>query len=222
MRHLIKLAAIAAAIALPLASTAQTPMQYGSPRYPVIDPATFTPEQKRFAEEMMKPPRNGNANNPGPFRVYFRSPEFGLNAIEMSDYLRWGTGLEDRLTELAIIIAARNWNSAYIWRAHYPAAVKGGLDPSVGADIAAGRRPTKMKADEALIYDFLTQMYRDKDISDATFNAMKAKFGEKGVTNIMGLAGYYGITAMALITAKQPVPPGDEPKLAKLAQVFPR
>jgi len=222
MKHLLKISVIAAALALPYVSTAQTPMQYGSPRYPVIDPATFTPEQKRFADEMKKPPRNGNANNPGPFRVYFRSPEFGLNAIEMSDYLRWGTGLEDRLTELAIIIAARNWNSAYIWRAHYPAAVKGGLDPSVGADIAAGRRPTKMKADEALIYDFLTQMYRDKDISDATFNAMKAKFGEKGVTNIMGLAGYYGITAMALITAKQPVPPGDEPKLAALTQVFPK
>jgi 4-carboxymuconolactone decarboxylase len=222
MKHLLKLSIIAAVLVLPQFSIAQTPMQYGSPRYPVIDPASFTPEQKKFAEEMMKPPRNGNANNPGPFRVYFRSPEFGLNAIEMSDYLRWGTGLEDRLTELAIIIAARNWNSAYIWRAHYPAAVKGGLDPSVGADIAAGRRPTKMKADEALIYDFLTQMYRDKDISDATFNAMKAKYGEKGITNIMGLAGYYGITAMALITAKQPVPPGDEPKLAQLAQVFPK
>lgn len=222
MKHLLKLSVMVAVLALPQFSIAQTPMQYGSPRYPVIDPATFTPEQKKFAEEMMKPPRNGNANNPGPFRVYFRSPEFGLNAIEMSDYLRWGTGLPDRLTELAIIIAARNWNSAYIWRAHYPAAVKGGLDPSVGADIAAGRRPTKMKEDEALIYDFLTQMYRDKEITDATFNAMKAKFGEKGVTNIMGLAGYYGITAMALITAKQPVPPGDEPKLAQLAQVFPK
>jgi len=222
MKHLLKLTVIAAVFALPQFTVAQTPMEYGSPRYPVINPANFTPEQKRFADEMVKPPRNGNANNPGPFRVYFRSPEFGLNAIEMSDYLRWGTGLDDRLTELAIIIAARNWNSAYIWRAHYPAAVKGGLDPSVGADIAAGRRPTKMKEDEALIYDFLTQMYRDKEITDATFNAMKAKFGEKGITNIMGLAGYYGITAMALITAKQPVPPGNEPKLAVLAQNFPK
>jgi 4-carboxymuconolactone decarboxylase len=222
MKHLLKITVIAAAFALPQFSAAQTPMQYGSPRYPVIAPESFTPQQKQFAEEMMKPPRNGNANNPGPFRVYFRSPEFGLNAIEMSDYLRWGTGLDERLVELSIIIAARNWNSAYIWRAHYPAAVKGGLDPSVGADIAAGRRPTKMKADEALIYDFLTQMYRDKEISDATFNAMKAKYGEKGITDIMGLAGYYGITAMALITAKQPVPPGDEPKLAVLAQVFPK
>jgi hypothetical protein len=51
---------------------------------------------------------------------------------------------------------------------------------------------------------------------------MKAKFGEKGVTEIMGIAGYYGITAMALITAKQPVPPSDEPKLAALTQPFPK
>ena len=222
MKHLLKIGVIAAAIALPQFSGAQTPMEYGSPRYPVINPANFTPQQKQFAEEMMKPPRNGNANNPGPFRVYFRSPEFGMHAIEMSDYLRWGTGLDERLVELAILISARNWNSSYIWRAHYPAAVRGGLDPSVGADIAAGRRPTKMKADEALIYDFLTQIYRDKDVSDQTFNAMKAKYGEKGVTDIFGLAAYYGITAMALITAKQPVPPGDEPKLATLAQVFPK
>ncbi len=222
MKHLLKLTVIAAAFALPQFTVAQTPMQYGSPRYPVIDPANFTPAQEQLAEEMKQPPRNGNVNNPGPFRVYFRSPEFGLHATNMSDYLRWGSGLEPRLIELAILISARNWNSAYIWRAHYPDAVQGGLDPSVGADIAAGRRPTKMKADEALIYDFLSQIYRDKEVSDATFNAMKAKYGEKGVTDIMGIAAYYGITAMALITAKQPVPPGDEPKLATLAQVFPK
>ena len=79
-----------------------------------------------------------------------------------------------------------------------------------------------MKAGEALICDLLTQIYRDKEISDATFNAVKAKFGKKGATDIVGLASYYGITAMALITAKQPTPPGDEPKLEALVQVFPR
>ena len=222
MKHLLTIGVIAAAFALPQFSVAQDPPRYESPRYPAISPDRFTPQQKQFAEELAKPPRNGNANNPGPFRVYFRSPEFGIQAIEMSDYLRWGTGLEPRLIELTILISARNWSSSYIWRAHYPAAVKGGLDPSVGADLAAGRRPTRMKADEALIYDLLTQIYRDKEISDATFNAVKAKFGEKGVTDIVGLASYYGITAMALITAKQPTPPGDEPKLQALAQVFPR
>ena len=96
------------------------------------------------------------------------------------------------------------------------------LAPTVAADMAAGKRPAKMKADEAVVYDFLTQMYRDKSVSDASYNAMLAKFGEKGIMDIVGLAGYYGITAMALITSKQPTDAGDEPKLQAVAQIFPK
>jgi 4-carboxymuconolactone decarboxylase len=140
----------------------------------------------------------------------------------MSDYLRWGTSLEPRLIEFSILIAARQWSSSYIWRAHYPAAIKGGLDPKIPAAMAAGQRPQGMKADETVIYDLLTQIYRDKSVSDAAFNAAAAKFGEKGVTDIIGLASYYGITAMALIAAKAPTAPGDEPKLQPVAQVFPK
>jgi 4-carboxymuconolactone decarboxylase len=154
--------------------------------------------------------------------VYFASPEFGLEAIKMSNYLRWGTGLDARLSELAIIIAARHWTSDYIWHAHYPLAVKGGLDPSVGADIAAGKRPSKMKEDETIVYDLLSEIYRDHDISDATYARARAKYGEKGITDIQALASYYSVTAMALITAREKTAPGDEPKLQRLAQVFPK
>jgi 4-carboxymuconolactone decarboxylase len=140
----------------------------------------------------------------------------------MSDYLRWGTGLEPRLVELAILIAARNWSSSYVWHSHYPLAIKGGLDPSVGADIAAGRRPTKMKADEALIYDLLTQIYRDRNVTDATFNATVAKFGDKGLADIVGIASYYGVTSMSLIATKTTAEPTDEPRLQTLAQMFPK
>jgi 4-carboxymuconolactone decarboxylase len=52
----------------------------------------------------------GNINNP-PFKVYLRSPEFGIEAIKISDYLRFGTELAPRLSELAIIIVARNWDN---------------------------------------------------------------------------------------------------------------
>jgi 4-carboxymuconolactone decarboxylase len=140
----------------------------------------------------------------------------------MSDYLRFDTGLENRLTELAIIIAARNWDNDYIWTAHYGAAVKGGLDPSVGADIAAGKRPTKMKEDETIIYDLLTEIYRDRKVSDATFAKAVGKFGEKGIMDIIGLAAYYGNTAMALIVSNGTRPAGNEPKLQKLTQNFPK
>jgi 4-carboxymuconolactone decarboxylase len=214
MKKLTVLACLALSLALPVAAAENM-------RFAPITPDKFSAKQQEFAKLLTSSPRNGNVNNP-PFKVYFRSPEFGVEAIRMSDYLRWGTGLDPRLVEFAILISARSWDSNYVWHAHYPAAVKGGLDPSVAADMAAGKRPTKMKADEAIVYDLLTQMYRDKNVNDAAYNAAVAKYGEKGVTDIIGIAAYYGITAMALIAAKAPVAPGDEPKLQQMAQVFPK
>lgn len=216
MKHLLNIALLAGACTLPQLAVAQDTV-----RYPEIRPEHLTPAQKQFVDNAKAPPRNANVNT-GPYQVYLRSPEFGLRAVALSDYVRWGTSLEPRLIEFTILIAARQWSSSYIWRAHYPPAIKGGLDPRIPAAMAAGRRPQDMRADEAIIYDLLTQIYRDKSVSDATFNAAVATYGEKGVTDIIGLASYYGITAMALIAARAPTAPGDEPKLQSVAQVFPK
>jgi 4-carboxymuconolactone decarboxylase len=190
-------------------------------RFPPIPPNQYSPQQKEFAELMRQPPRNGNVVN-APFKVYFRSPEFGLRAIQMSDYLRWGTQYDPKQTELIILLSARQSDSGYIWHAHYAAAMKAGLDPKIPAAIAAGKRPTSMTEDQALLYDLITETYRDHVVSDATYNAAVKRFGEKGVTDAIGLAGYYGITAMALAVANATYPAGAEPKLETLTQVFPK
>ena len=216
MKKLVTVGLLTAAFAIPGALIAAE-----TQRFAPVDPKAYSPAQQEFVKLMTAGPRAGGVTN-APFKVYFANPEFGLEAIKMSNYLRWGTGLDARLSELAIIIAGRHWTSDYIWHAHYPLAIKGGLDPSVGADIAAGRRPTKMKEDEAIIYDLLTEMYRDHDISDATYAIARAKYGEKGIADIQALASYYGVTAMAIIAAREKVAPGDEPKLERLAQVFPK
>jgi 4-carboxymuconolactone decarboxylase len=220
MRKILAMALLAALAAPGLLAAAD------NSRFPPIPADKQTAKQKEFIKALTDSPRaangtGGNIANP-PFKVYLRSPEFGIEAIEMSDYLRFGTGLEDRLTELAILIAARNWDNDYIWTAHYGAAVKGGLDPSVGADLAAGKRPTRMKEDEAIIYDLLTEIYRDRKVSDATFAKAVGKYGEKGIMDIIGLASYYGNTAMAVIVANGTRPAGNEPKLQKLTQNFPK
>lgn len=221
MKHLLKLAVIAAAIALPQFTVAQ---DSSTMRFPPIPMEKLTAKQKQFAEVQGGGSAGQRASNynQGPFRLYLRSPDFGLAAIQMSDYLRWGTGLEPRLTEFAILIAARNWNSSYVWHSHHPLAIKGGLDPSVTADLAAGRRPARMKADEALVYDLLTQIYRDRKVSDATFNATQAKFGDKGLSDIVAIAAYYGVTSMSLIATNTSAAATDEPPLQNLAQAFPR
>jgi 4-carboxymuconolactone decarboxylase len=211
MNHLFTAVATVAAFTLPFAAVAQE-------RYPALKADQLSPEQKAYIENLQKPPRNNTTGlqNP-PFRVFMRSPELASKLEAVSDYVRWGTGLPPRLTELAIMITARQWSNQWIWRGHYRAAVRGGLDPSVGADIAAGKRPDKMKKDEAILYDYATEMYRDKAVSDATYAAAAGAFGEKGLIDLVATMGYYDTVAMTLITAKAVAPKEDDvPQLAAL------
>jgi 4-carboxymuconolactone decarboxylase len=201
----------AAAIALPLAAAAQE-------RYPALNSSQLSPEQKAYIENLQKPPRSNTTalQNP-PYKVYMRSPELASKLEAVSDYVRWGTGQPPRLTELAIMITARQWSSQWIWRAHYRLAVRGGLDPSVGADIATDKRPEKMKEDETVLYNYAMEMYRDRAVSDATYATAVKQFGEKGLIDLVATMGYYDTVAMTLITAKAVATKEDDvPQLAAL------
>ena len=212
MKHVFT-TALVAAFALPFAAAAQE-------RYPTLKPDQLSAEQKAYVENLAKPPRNNTTalQNP-PFKVYLRSPELATRLEEVSDYVRWGTGQPPRLTELAIMITARQWTNQWIWRGHYRAAVRGGLDPSVGTDLAAGKRPEKMKEDETILYNYATEMYRDKAVSDATYAAAVKAFGEKGLIDLVATMGYYDTVAMTLITAKAVAPKEDDvPQLAALSK----
>ncbi len=75
-----------------------------------------------------------------------------------------------------------------------------------------------MKEDEAALYDFCTQVYRDKDVSDAAFAAVRDKFGERGIMDLIGIIGYYDIASMALIVQRATGKPVGEPALVPLTR----
>ena len=129
-------------------------------RFPPLKPEELSPPQKAWADKIAVPPRNAKFGSP-PYRAYIRNPELAPRLSALSDYLRWKTSLPPRLSELAILITAREWTAQYEWFAHYPLALKGGLDPEVADAIAAGKRPDSMKDDEAALYDLATALYRD-------------------------------------------------------------
>jgi 4-carboxymuconolactone decarboxylase len=178
----------------------------------------LTPEQQTMATMLKTPPRNGGALNSGPFNAYARSPGLGVLLLHVSDYVRYNSSLPPRLSEFAIMIGARQWSQAYEWRAHYPLAIKGGLDRQILVDLGAGKRPQAMKEDEAALYDFCTELYRDKDVSDASFKAALAKFGERGIMDIIGVIGYYDIASMALIVQRTSGKAVDEAPLVPLTR----
>ena len=214
MIRIIEIARTLVATALLAAAVSQAQAEE---RLSALDLNRLTPEQQKMATMLLTPPRS-NPLNSGPFNAYARSPALGILLLQVSDFVRFNSSLPPRLSEFAIMIAARQWSQLYEWRAHYPLAIKGGLDRQILVDLGAGARPRGMKEDETAVYDYCTELYRDRNVGDATFRTAVAQFGERGVMDLIGIIGYYDIVSMALIVQNQTGKPGDEPPLLPVSR----
>jgi len=179
-------------------------------RMPPIPPDKLSAEQKKAIEEY-KASRAGTPG--GPWAALLRSPEVMNRGRALSDYLRFKSVLPPRLSEFVILLTAREWTQNYEWNAHHPLATKGGLNPEIAKAVAEGRRPDRMAEDEEAIYNFCTELQRNHSVSDATYARMVSKFGEQGVIDTIGIAGWYTLVAMVLNTSRTPLPSGVTPGL---------
>jgi 4-carboxymuconolactone decarboxylase len=187
----------------------------GADRFPQLTAEEMTPEQKKVAESIMSGPRKSLG---GPFNAWLRSPELGDRLQKVGEYIRFHSSLSPRLNEFAILIAAREWTAQYEWFAHYPLAIKAGLDPRVAANLAAGSKPSGMQDDEKIVYNFCTELRRRRVVSDATFKAAVDTFGEQGVVDLIGVSGYYDTVSMTLNVAQVQLPAGEKLPLKPLGR----
>ena len=185
---------------------------FADERLPTIPPAQYTADQKQAASDF-----EGARKTPvfGPFEPLMHSPEVMTLSRSMGDYLRYKSSIGNTLSELVILITAREWTQDFEWTFHLPIAIKAGIRKDIADAIADGRRPTDLTADETMIYDYTTELLRNKRVSDTTFEKVKARFGTKGVVDTTGIAGYYTFLAMQLNVAKyqNPKDPGKLPRL---------
>ena len=198
------LAAIGIGTALCSGAGAQT-------RFPDLAPGAMSAEQKSMYDAIMNGPRHSIE---GPFNAWLRSPVLGTRLQAVGEYLRFNTTVPHKLNEFAILITAVEWSSGFEWYAHHPLALKAGLEPEVAEQLRQGGRPTKMTQDEAVVYDFVTQLHRQHQVSEKTFGSAKALLGEQGVMDLIALVGYYDIVSMTLNVAQVQPPASAGPTLA--------
>jgi 4-carboxymuconolactone decarboxylase len=175
----------------------------------------MTPDQRAVAEAIASGPRGGLR---GPFQAWLRSPVLADRLQKVGEYLRFSSAVPRRLNELAILITARAWDAQYEWYAHHRMAMEAGLDPAIAADIAEGRRPASMQADEAVVYDFCTELRANRNVGDATLAAALGLLGEQGVIDLIAVGGYYDVVSMTLNVAEVPLPDGVAAPLKPLAR----
>lgn len=172
-------------------------------RFPVLTPDQMTAEQKALADAITAGPRGGLR---GPFNAWLRSPAMGDRMQKLGEQVRFNSSVPKKLNEFAILITARAWDAKFEWYAHYPLALQAGLKPEIAADLAQGKRPRGMAADETAVYDFCTELRRDRRVSDATYAAVRNLLGDQGVIDLIAVNGYYDMVSMTLNVAQVPVP----------------
>jgi 4-carboxymuconolactone decarboxylase len=180
-------------------------------RLPTIAPEQYTAEQKKAAEDFFAARKVPVF---GPFEPMMHSPEIMSIARSTGDYLRYHSAIGNTLSELVILITAREWSQDFEWFVHYPIALKVGIAKDIADAIGDGRRPTGMSADEEIVYEFTVELQRNKRVSDATFNRAEQRFGKKGVVDMTGISGYYTFLAMQLNMARYQFP-GEGPRLSR-------
>jgi len=175
-------------------------MRDGAPRFPVLAPETMTPRQRQMAEEFLGFSLNGLR---GPFNIMLRSPEAAAAFQALGRYLRFQTGIDDRLIELAVLVHARLWSDQYEWKLHAPRAADKGLSQATIADLRIGRTPTSLDEREETIFRFALELERDHKVCEETFRMAIERFGERGVADLTFLLGQYSTISMLLATAEE-------------------
>jgi 4-carboxymuconolactone decarboxylase len=177
-----------------------------SDRLQAIPPEDWTDAQRAAARAIIEGPRGALY---GPFVPLLRSPEVMGHAQRMGEYLRYRSAIGVRLSELAILVTAREWDQQVEWAIHAPIALQVGIPQDVIDAIARRERPAAMLVDEAVVHDFCTELHRSKRVSNRVYADALALFGEQGVVDLIGVNGYYTFLAMVMNTARTEAPPSE-------------
>ena len=181
-----------------------------------IPPEKWTDAQREVISQAFP---GSTSSLTGPYGAWLRSPQVMRGRRIVGAYLLGYEGvLPPKLTEIAVLMSARHWTSQFIWRAHTRLALEAGVGPDLMQAIAEGRRPPDMAEDEAMIYDFCDELFRNQSISDATYARALAMIGEQGIVEAVAAIGHWASNAMMMNAARVPLPAGAPAPLAP----FPR
>ncbi len=211
MTNIRKLSCVMFAMLSASAATAQQ-------RLGAVPVDKYTDEQKKVVADIKTGPRPEIF---GTLLPMMRSPELAYTAERFGEHVYYNSGLEKRVYELTVLLLARQLTQQFEWRVHYPQALKAGIKQENLDAIADGKRPPSLAADEAVAYDFVTEIYKTNTVSDATYARFVGMFSEKGVVEVVGLLGYYTTIAVMMNVDRTPLNPGTAPMLKPLANPLP-
>lgn len=133
----------------------------------------------------------------GPFTMFLHSPELAGRVAHLGAYVRFEGSLDMRVRVLAAMTAAREFESVYVWGAQTGGARRLGVPETTIAAIRENHS-RGLPPEDAEIVDFTRQLLRRHRADEASFNKIRARFGDDGLIQLTGAIGYYSLLAMTV------------------------
>ena len=128
-------------------------------------------------------------------------------------FCRFNTSLPPEISELLILVTAREHTSQVEWAIHFPIAVENGVAECAALDICYERPPQGLTTKQHVAWRFASVLLRTRGVPDEEYAEAIKNFGEEGVIDIIGVCGYYTFLAFTLNTARTPSPDSRAPVL---------
>jgi 4-carboxymuconolactone decarboxylase len=177
-------------------------------RLTVLSSDQMTPEQAGLYREILNGPRGqgpravllstGAGGLAGPFNAMLYAPQVGRALQELGAAIRFRTHLSPRVREMAILVVAQAWGSAYERDSHEPIGRQAGLtEPEIEA-LRAGADPEFADDPERIAYSVVRSLVGPADLDDHEYATAVAALGEQALVELSTLVGYYATLALQL------------------------
>ena len=177
-------------------------------RLAALSSDTMTPEQVGLYREILSGPRGqgpravllatGAGGLAGPFNAMLYAPDVGHALQELGAAIRFRTSLTPRIREMAILVVAQAWDSAYERFSHEPIGRDAGLtEPEIEA-LRTGADPGFADEPERVAYSVVRSLVGPADLDDHEYQAAVATLGEQALVELSTLVGYYATLALQL------------------------
>jgi 4-carboxymuconolactone decarboxylase len=148
----------------------------------------------------------------GPSGILLYSPPVSDLFQKQSRYLSSDEALGRRLSELSILVTARELNSQFEWTAHEPAAIAAGVDRRIVDIIKYRKRLEELSASDRLVIQMGRELFGKRRVTSETFAAFVNAVGRPKAVQVLAQMTRYAGTAFLLIAVDQQLA-ADQPPL---------
>ncbi|MGH8515931.1 MAG: carboxymuconolactone decarboxylase family protein [Panacagrimonas sp.] len=156
-------------------------------------------QQKLY--DALTAPRSGRLNLAGikgPGGVTLRMPKLLSSVGDVNRMLRVEIGLDEALVELAILAAAREIRSPFVWAMHEPVALEAGVSAATIDVIRHGRPLDGLPDRQAALIQLARESIGAHQVAPKTYATVLALFGEEDLLHYSLLMANYAQHAILL------------------------